>query len=303
MIEEKYVPFHEYQTYVRIAKADENQNKKAIPVLLLHGGPGSTHNYFEVLDPLAKQRPVISYDQLGCGNSYVDHHPELWNLNTWMEELDNVIQSLHLKKFHLLGQSWGGMLALAYALNKKPEGLTSLILSSTLSSSQLWGKEQRRMLKYMSQEEQDAIRTAEETGNWQDERAQNAIAHYMKLHCADIKDSDPECLRREKRSGTESYLTAWGPNELTPQGTLKDFDVTDRLAEIQVPCLIISGTDDLCTPLIAKTMYDHLPYARWELFANARHMVFAEYTEKYLQLLSDWYHETDTGMIRNESVQ
>lgn len=299
MIEEKYIPFREYQTYVRIVKEDDQDS---VPILLLHGGPGSTHNYFEVLDPLAKQRPVISYDQLGCGNSYVDHHPELWTLSTWMEELDNVIKSLHLTRFHLLGQSWGGMLALAYAL-QQPQGLQSLILSSTLSSSQLWGREQHRMLKYMTKEEQDAITKAQETGNWQDEMAQKAIARYMKLHCADIKDNDPECLRREKRSGTESYMTAWGPNELTPQGTLKNFDVTDKLCEIKVPCLIISGTDDLCTPLIAKTMYDHLPYARWELFANARHMVFAEYTEKYLQLLADWCQETDTGIIRNESVQ
>ncbi len=299
MIEEKYIPFREYQTYVRIVKEDDQDS---VPILLLHGGPGSTHNYFEVLDPLAKQRPVISYDQLGCGNSYVDHHPQLWTLSTWMEELDNVIKSLHLTRFHLLGQSWGGMLALAYAL-QQPQGLQSLILSSTLSSSQLWGREQHRMLKYMTKEEQDAITKAEETGNWQDEMTQKAITRYMKLHCADIKDNDPECLRREKRSGTESYLTAWGPNELTPQGTLKNFDVTDKLCEIKVPCLIISGTDDLCTPLIAKTMYDHLPYARWELFANARHMAFAEYTEKYLQLLADWCQETDTGMIRNESVQ
>jgi proline iminopeptidase len=299
MIEEKYIPFREYQTYVRIVKEDDQD---CVPILLLHGGPGSTHNYFEVLDPLSAQRPVISYDQLGCGNSYVDHHPQLWTLSTWMEELDNVIKSLHLTRFHLLGQSWGGMLALAYAL-QQPQGLQSLILSSTLSSSQLWGREQHRMLEYMTKEEQDAIAKAEETGNWQDEMAQKAIARYMKLHCADIKDNDPECLRREKRSGTESYMTAWGPNELTPQGTLKNFDVTDKLCEIKVPCLIISGTDDLCTPLIAKTMYDHLPYARWELFANARHMVFAEYTEKYLQLLADWCQETDTGMIRNESVQ
>ena len=298
MIEEKYIPFREYQTYVRIVKEDDQDS---VPILLLHGGPGSTHNYFEVLDPLAKRRPVISYDQLGCGNSYVDHHPQLWTLSTWVEELDNVIKSLHLTRFHLLGQSWGGMLALAYAL-QQPQGLQSLILSSTLSSSQLWGREQHRMLKYMTKEEQDAIAKAEETGNWQDEMAQKAIARYMKLHCADIKDNDPECLRREKRSGTESYMTAWGPNELTPQGTLKNFDVTDKLCEIKVPCLIISGTDDLCTPLIAKTMYDHLPYARWELFANARHMVFAEHTEQYVKLLQDWCRETDSASIRAESI-
>ncbi len=285
MITEGYMPFKGYQTYYRIA-GDLSSPKT--PLVLLHGGPGSTHNYFEVLDVLAEDRAVISYDQLGCGNSYLDGHPELWNQDTWMDELEALRRYLHLDRVILLGQSWGGMLAIAYMLERKPEGVESLILSSTLSSASLWAHEAHRYISYMTEEEQEAIRKAEESGDFTGPAYLQANDHYMKLHCADIKDTDPECLRRTKRSGTEAYLTAWGPNEYTPSGTLKDFEYTSRLPEIEIPCLIISGTNDLCTPLVAKTMYDQLKDARWELFDGCRHMCFAEKTEEYCKLVKEW---------------
>ena len=283
-INEGYMPYLEYKTYYRIVKSEKGNT----PIILLHGGPGSTHNYFELLDPLAKDRDVISYDQIGCGNSFIPNHQELWNLETWMNELNSLIDHLHLNKYHLLGQSWGGMLAIAYAIDKKPQGLQSLILSSTLPSSKLWESEQKRMIKFLPDNEQEAIYSALETNNWNDETYLKATEHYMKLHCSDIQPHDAECLTRPKVSGTESYMTAWGPNEYTPIGTLKDFDYTDRLNEINVPTLIINGTNDLCTPYIAKTMYDRIPNAKWELFQNARHMVFAEYNKEYIELLENW---------------
>ena len=116
----------------------------------------------------------------------------------------------------------------------------------------------------------------------------------MHLHSAGPYGPDaPECLTRPKRRGAESYLTAWGPNEFTPMGTLKDFDVTAQLGSIHIPTLIFSGGNDLCTPYIAKTMCDAIPGARWELFRDARHMCFAEDTARYLQLLGAWLRELD----------
>lgn len=281
---EGYIPFSDYSTYYRLIKSGTDKT----PLILLHGGPGSTHNYFELLDPLGTERDVLSYDQLGCGNSYLDHHEELWTLDTWMKELENVLSSLHMDSFHLLGQSWGGMLAIAYAIEKKPKGLRSLILSSTLPSSKLWESEQKRMIRFLPEEEQKAIHAAIDRKDWKDAAYLAATAHYMRLHCSDISPDAPACLTRPKKAGTESYETAWGPNEYTPIGTLASFDYTDRLHEISVPTLIVDGTDDLCTPLIAKTMYDRIPDAQWELFPDARHMVFAEYTAEYLKMLSGW---------------
>ena len=133
---EDTMPFGKYQTYFRIVDVPSDKP----PLLLLHGGPGSSHNYFEVLDELAQkdQRKIIMYDQLGCGKSSIpDDHPELYNKNTWVKELMALREYLHLSQIHLLGQSWGGMLAIIYMCDYAPQGIKSLILASTLSSAKL----------------------------------------------------------------------------------------------------------------------------------------------------------------------
>jgi len=105
--------------------------------------------------------------------------------------------------------------------------------------------------------------------------------------------SDPFSLKRPKISGRESYITAWGQNEFSPSGTLKNFDFLDEIENIKEPCLIASGLLDLCSPLIAKTMYDKIPNAKWELFEHSRHMPFVEENEKYIKVLIKWLNETD----------
>jgi proline iminopeptidase len=288
------MPFLDYKVYYRIVGEKQDNNKK--PLVLLHGGPGSTHNYFEILDKLSvlDNRQLIMYDQLGCGNSYVEGHPELWNLKTWMDELKEIRKHLNLNEMHILGQSWGGMLEIAYISDEKPEGIKSVILSSTLSESQLWGKEQHRRIKYLPQEDQDAIEAAEKSGNYDTKEYALANEHFMKRHCNYIIDEHtPECLTRKKKFGNEAYNVAWGPNEFTPVGNLKDFNYTEKLKEWKVPSLIISGTSDLCSPLVAKTMYDKIPGARWELFEDSRHCVFADQNEKYIKLLIEWLNKYD----------
>lgn len=285
-IETGMMPFKGFETYYRIV-GERTVNP---PLLLIHGGPGSTHNYFEVLDSLAEttNRQIISYDQIGCGESYVEGHKELWNLQTWTEELISIRNYLHLDKVHLLGQSWGGMLIIAYLIDTKPDGIESVILSSTLPSSSLWSHEQQRLISFMPKNEQEAIAKAVQTGDFTSTDYIKANDHYTVLHADEINDSTPECFRRKKRFGTESYLVAWGPNEYTPTGTLKDFDYTDRLHEIGQRTLIISGTNDECTPLIAKTMFDKIPNAKWELLDGARHMTFIDQTNNYKRILTDW---------------
>lgn len=280
------MPFQGFETYYRIV----GEKTDLAPLLLIHGGPGSTHNYFEVLDSLAEtsHRQIISYDQIGCGESYVEGHKELWSLRTWTAELIALRQWLHLDRVHLLGQSWGGMLIMAYLIDCKPEGVESVILSSTLSSSALWSHEQQRLIAFMPVEEQEAIAEAVRTGNFEAPAYLKANEHYTALHADEITADSPECLRRKKRFGLESYIEAWGPNEYTPTGTLKDFDYTARLHEIAQPTLVISGTNDECTPLIAKTMYDAIPHARWELLDGARHMTFIDQTDNYIRILTHW---------------
>ena len=292
-IKEKYLPFGNWQTYCRIV----GEATDRAPLLLLHGGPGSSHNYFEVLDQVAEKsgRQVIMYDQLGCGNSSIpdDQAETAYTAQTWVKELENVREQLGLDQIHLLGQSWGGMLALIYLCDYQPEGVKSLILSSTLASAKLWSQELHRLIKYLPKGEQAAIKEAETTGNYDSLAYQAANAHFMEQHAIKLTPDLPEPVLRKKKGGSLAYLTGWGPNEYTPIGNLHGYEYTDRLKDLHLPALITSGTDDLCTPLVAKSMYDNLPNARWELFAGCGHMPFVQENAKYQELLSDWLISQD----------
>lgn len=292
-IQEGYMPFGQYQTYYRVVGA---ANPDKVPLLLLHGGPGSTHNYFEVFDQLAAAtgRQVVMYDQLGCGRSSMPDDPSLWQAQTWVAELQALRQYLGLTRVHLLGQSWGGMLAIIYLCDHAPQGIQSLILASTLSSAKLWEREEHRLISFMAPADQAAIAHAEATNDFTGAAYQAANARFMQAHAAGpVTAESPEFLRREKRSGTADYVTAWGPNEYCPTGTLADYDYTEKLATIATPTLVTSGVNDLSTPLVAKTMVDHLPNADWTLFSHSRHMAFIDETDAYLARLTAWLGDHD----------
>ncbi|MFC6207187.1 proline iminopeptidase [Levilactobacillus tongjiangensis] len=292
-IQEGYMPFKSYQTYYRVVGDLTNG---LTPLLLLHGGPGSTHNYFEAFDELTKQtgRPVVMYDQLGCGKSSHPTDTSLWRAETWVAELQALRDYLHLDRVHLLGQSWGGMLAIIYLCDYQPAGIQSLILASTLSSAKLWAQEQHRMIRFMASADQEAIKLAEATGDFTSAAYLAANDRYMVAHAAGPVTADsPEFLRRPKQSGTAAYETAWGPNEYFPTGTLKNYDYTEKLTQLMTPTLVTSGTNDLCTPLVAKTMVDQLPHAEWTLFAHSRHMAFIDETPAYLARLTRWLGDQD----------
>lgn len=281
-IKEGYVSFRGFKTYYRIA----NPNGKKIPLLVLHGGPGSTHNSYELFDDmaLADDRPIISYDQLGCGLSALeDPHPALWKAKTWVEELMNLRTSLGLEKVHLLGHSWGGMLAIIYLCDYQPEGVIDVILSSTLSSVNLWREETHRLVKFLSEEDQKAIEKAETSGDFKSLEFYIANQHYYRLFVGGPWGDDaPDCLKRTKVVGKESYITAWGESEYSPSGTLKDYEYTERLKEIKIPVLLNSGANDESTPLQNKTMLEHLKTEKeWIIYPHARHMSYYEDHEEY----------------------
>ena len=210
-----------------------------------------------------------------------------------MNELISLREYLHLDKLHILGQSWGGMLIIAYLIEKKPEGICSAIISSGHASSRLWASEQHRMIGLMSREDQEAIRRAEESGNFSDPEYLAANDRFMTLHCASTDENSPECLTRSKRFGDEAYLYGWGPNEYVPTGSLGNFEYIDRLGEISCPCLLFSGSEDLCTPAVARSMYEGIPGSRWELMEGARHMCFVDRHEDYCRILESWLGEHD----------
>lgn len=290
-IEEGYMPFRGYQTYYRIVG---EKNPNLAPLLLLHGGPGSSHNYFELLDDYADTgRQLIMYDQVGCGKSSIPDDESMYVKETWAEELIELRKFLHLDEVHLLGQSWGGMLEMFYLTHYDHAGIKSVMIDGSPASIKLWIQEQHRLISYLSYEDRTAISEAERTGDFTNPKYLAANDRYMERYCWDDPDENsPEPLRRPT-NGKKASLIAEGPNEFTENGTLGDFDVTDELHKIDVPTLVTNGTDDLCTPLIAKSVYDHIPGAKWHLFANSRHLALLDQHDEFIQVLDQWLKQND----------
>jgi L-proline amide hydrolase len=257
--------FREFETWYRVVGDVEASGR--LPLLVLHGGPGSSHDALEGLGALAEQgRRVVFYDQLGGGDSDKPDDPALWTVHTFLEQLRSVREALGLHRLHLFGSSWGGMLALEYALNG-PEGLASLVLNSTPTSAPRWAEETRRL-------------HAELPPGLDQEAAEK---EFWRRHICRVVP-EPESLGRSRaKFGKQVYETMWGPNEFTVTGTLKDWDVIDRLGEIEVPVLITSGRFDECTPALVEPRRSGIRGAEWVLFEESSHTSLLEETERYLQ--------------------
>ncbi|MGE5690707.1 MAG: alpha/beta fold hydrolase [Pseudomonadota bacterium] len=243
------------------------------PLLCLHGGPGSTHHYFGPLERLSGERRVVVYDQLGCGASDRPDDVE-WNLALFLEELDVVREQLELDRVHLLGTSWGGMLALEHALARQGT-LESLILSSTLASAAEWAAEARRL--------RDAIPGDDDVV----EREFEARHFYRR------GEEPSELQRMRAERGTAVYEAMWGPNEWTITGALEGWDVRPRLRELTLPTLVLRGAHDLSTEGIAKTLTDGIPHAEAVVLAESSHTPVLEETERYLDAVCAFLYRVE----------
>ncbi|MBQ9448468.1 MAG: proline iminopeptidase-family hydrolase [Acholeplasmatales bacterium] len=295
-IKEGYMPFKGYRTYYRIT----NPNGSKTPIIFCHGGPGSTHNFFEIFDEFAydDDRPVVLYDQLGCGKSYVkeDLNDDLWNKETWVNELIALRKYLNLDKVHILGHSWGGMLNIIYNVDYNPKGVKSIILSSTLSSASLWKKETHRLLNLMDNRNKNALIDGEMKHEFNSNRFQNAYDKYSYryIYGPFKKGVDPECITRKKKCNKYVYLNTWGESEFTPSGNLSSYEYTDKLFKIKSPVLILSGANDESTPLQNKIMYDEIKTKKkWVLFQDSRHMSYYEEHELYVKVLKEFLNDND----------
>lgn len=284
-IQEGYVPFEGYRTWYRIVGDREEEGK--LPVLCLHGGPGIAHDYLEPLEALAATgRRVIFYDQLGCGNSDHPHDPALWNVDLFVREVDAVRKSLGLDQIHLLGQSWGGFLAQEYMLTK-PSGVKSLILANSAASTQRWIDEANLLRAKLPEKTQQILQEHEDAGTLDHPDYVLATEIYYRRHLCRLMPW-PDCLERalnQLSQDPEVYNTMWGPTEFYCTGRLQNWNIEDRLSEIHVPTLIISGEYDESTPAINEVLHRGIPNSEWVLMEGCSHTPHLEATEKYLDIL------------------
>ena len=266
------VPFRGFETWYRDVGPEDG-----VPLLCLHGGPGSTHNYFEPLEQLAAGgRRVVFYDQLGCGNSDRPDDPELWTLDLFLDEVQAVRDTLGLDRIHLLGTSWGSILALEYVLGKAA-GLVSLTLNAPPTAAHTWAAEAGRLRAPLAEDEAVAAE-------------QFARRHTCRL------DPLPECVERGLAGRNKQvYEVMWGAQEWRPTGRLREWDVRPRLPEIDLPTLITSGRHDMCTPALAADALRGIRGSEWVLFQESSHTAFVEEAELYRIVLSGFLDRAEAA--------
>jgi L-proline amide hydrolase len=285
-VKEGYIPFRGHKVWYRIVGGFEERGK--LPLLCLHGGPGIPHDYIESLEKMAATgRRVIFYDQLGCGNSDQPHDPSLWTVNLFVEEVDVVRKALGLKRIHLLGQSWGGMLAMQYALTQ-PAGLDGLIVASSPASMPQWVAEANRLRDALPKKVQQTLLKHEKAGTTGDPAYEKAMMVFYRRHVCRINPL-PAGVKRafaKLAQNPEVYNTMNGPSEFHVIGVFKDWNIIDRLGEIRVPTLVTSGRYDEATPTVAGTVHCGIIGSEWVVFEKSSHMAHVEEENRYMRVLA-----------------
>lgn len=296
-ISEGYVQFQGYKTWYCIVGDLANTSIGKFPVLMLHGGPGIPHDRLEPLKALVKTgRPVVFYDQLGCGNSDKPDNSSLWSVELFLNELATVRRSLALDRIHLFGHSWGGMLAMEYALTQ-PDGILSLTLASSPASIPLWITETKRLREELPPEVQETLLLHEADGTTDDPAYSETMMVYYHRHVCRLSPWPKFVKRGVEKKGKQVYETMLGPSETHVIGHLKNWDITSRLGSIRIPSLLTSGRYDEFTPTQAAVVRDGIPDCTWVLFEKSSHMPHAEETEHYLEVLNDFLTRIE-GLVK-----
>jgi proline-specific peptidase len=285
---EGYVDFRGHRTWFRFVG---DLNSAVTPLLALHGGPGSTHNYFAPLEGLATERPVVLYDQIGCGKSDRPHEID-WNLEVFLEELAAVRDQLGLERIHLLGTSWGGMLAQEHVLSGA-EGVVSLTLSSTLANLALWNEEQLKLRAALPPDVVAVLDRHEQAGTYDDPEYEQAMQAYMDRHFYRGPWPRAELEAMGKGRAPDVYRAMQGPNEWTTTGALKGWSSRERLHEIGVPTLVARGRYDMSTEPIAAELVSGIRDAREVVFEESSHTPVLEETDRYLEVVGDFLKEAE----------
>jgi len=285
-----YVDFRGYRTWYRFVG---DLNTAVTPLLALHGGPGSTHNYFAPLEGLAAERPVVLYDQIGCGKSDRPEDIE-WSVEVFRDEVAAVRDQLGLERIHLLGTSWGGMLAQEHVLTGA-QGIASLVLSSTLANLALWNDEQLRLRAELPPDVIEVLDRHEQAGTYDDPEYEQAMEAYFDRHFYRGPQPRAELEAMAAGRAPDVYRAMQGPNEWTTTGALKGWDTRARLHEIDVPTLVVRGRYDMCTDAVAAELVDGIRGAREVVFEHSSHTPVLEESGPYLEVVGEFLRDAETA--------
>jgi L-proline amide hydrolase len=268
------------------------------PVVICHGGPGAAHDYCEPIADLSRfGRTCVLYDQLGCGKSELlpDAPSDFWTPQLFKDELVELSRHLGIAdRYAVVGQSWGGMLAMEHALDH-PAGLRGIVVADSPASVPLWVSEANRLRADLPQDVQETLTRHEEAGTTGDPEYEAAVAVFYERHVCRVVPM-PDCVVRSFAQIADNptvYHTMNGPSEFHVVGSLKSWDVTDRLHEITSPTLLVSGRHDEATPLIVGEIHERIPGSEWVIFEESSHMPHVEEPDAFLDAVEAFLRTID----------
>ena len=289
------LPFRGHATWFRVTGGS---NPTLPPLVVLHGGPGALHNYTLRFAGLATtERAVIHYDQLGCGRSthLPDADPAFWTVDLFLAELDALLAHLGIAgSYHLLGQSWGGMLGAEHAV-RQPAGLRSLTIANSPPSMALWVEEANRLRADLPAEVQATLLRHEAAGTTDHPEYEAAMLVFYARHVCRLQPFPAEVQASFDGIAADPtvYHTMNGPSEFHCIGSLRDWTIIDRLHQIRAPTLLLSGRYDEATPKVVQPFADHIADVRWRIFEQSSHMPHVEETAACLAEIASFIAARD----------
>lgn len=279
-------------------------NNPRIKLLLLHGGPGATHEYFEAFDSYLPAAGIEYhyYDQLGSAYSDQPDEPGLWETARFVDEVEQVRRDLGLDRANLflLGHSWGGILAIEYALAHQ-QHLKGLIISNMMASIPAYNAYAAEVLMpAMDQRALAEIRRMETSGQTEDPRYMELlIPHHYEQHILRLPSAQwPDPVQRAfKHLNAKIYVPMQGPSELGASGTLGEWDRTDDLERITVPTLVIGARHDTMDPAHMEWMAGALPRGQYLFCPNGSHMAMYDDQQVYVEGLIRFLRDVDAGRV------
>jgi proline iminopeptidase len=277
-------------------------NNATIKVLLLHGGPGFTHEYLEAVDSYLPAAGIeyYYYDQLGSYYSDQPNEPELWSTPRFVEEVEQVRLALNLgpDNFYLYGHSWGGILAMEYAL-KYPKNLKGLIISNMMASIPAYNRYAEDVLMpMMDQDVLAEIKGYEAAEDYENPRYMELLRdhHYVHHILRMPPDEWPDpLLRAFKHLNPSVYIPMQGPSELGASGALADWDRASDLERIEAPTLVIGARHDTMDPAHMEWMAGELKRGRYAYCPNGSHLALYDDQVVYFNGLIEFLRDVDAG--------
>jgi proline iminopeptidase len=265
-------------------------NNPTAKVLLLHGGPAATHEYWEACDSYLPAAGIeyFYYDQLGSAYSDQPDDPDLWEIQRFVDEVEQVRQGLGLNRdnFYLLGHSWGGLLAIEYALRFQ-QHLKGLVISNMMASVPAYNEYANKVLKPgIDPGVMAEIERIEATGEFTQARYMELLMphHYVHHVLRMPTDQWPDPVNRAfAKINYPLYVLMQGPSELGASGKLVDWDRTGDLDRISVPTLVIGATHDTMDPTHMEMIAGRIPKGRFHLCPNGSHMAMYDDQAIYFQ--------------------